>query len=72
MATGQLPRDIRELETAAAITPQIPKIHITLTRAYTKAGRKTDADRANAVFRALDEARRKGAPATGSPKTEPE
>jgi tetratricopeptide (TPR) repeat protein len=62
VATGKLTRGIRELETAVGLAPQIPEIHLALARAYAKAGRKADADRANAVFRALDEARRKGAP----------
>ncbi len=62
VATGKLTRGIRELETAAGLAPQIPEVHIALARAYAKAGRKADADRANAVFRALDEARRKSAP----------
>jgi predicted Zn-dependent protease len=58
--TGNLTRGIAELETAAAMAPQIPEVHIALARAYAKAGRKADADRANAVFRELDAARRKG------------
>ncbi|HSD30074.1 MAG TPA: hypothetical protein VLL75_22430 [Vicinamibacteria bacterium] len=57
--TGGLTRGIRELETAAGLAPQIPEVHIALARAYARAGRKADADRANGVFRALDEARRK-------------
>jgi predicted Zn-dependent protease len=61
VATGKLTRGIRELETAAALAPQIPEIHIALARAYARAGRKADADRANAVFRALEDARRKTA-----------
>jgi len=72
VATGQLTRGIRELETAAGMAPQIPEVHIALARAYARAGRKADADRANAVFRALDEARRKGAPANVPPETKPE
>ena len=64
VATGQLTRGVGELETAAAMAPQIPEVHIALARAYARAGRKADAERANAVFRSLDEARRKsGAPA---------
>jgi predicted Zn-dependent protease len=62
VATGKLTRGIRELETAAGMASQVPEVHIALARAYAKAGRRADADRANAVFRALDEARRKGAP----------
>ncbi len=64
VATGKLTRGIHELETAAGMAPQIPEVHIALARAYAKAGRKADAERANAIFRALDEARRKGAPAS--------
>jgi predicted Zn-dependent protease len=63
VATGKLPRGIREIETAAAMAPHIPEVHIALARAYAKAGRKADADRANAVFLALEGARRKGTPA---------
>ena len=62
VATGKLTRGIHELETAAGMAPQIPEVHIALARAYAKAGRKADAERANAIFRALDEARRKAAP----------
>jgi predicted Zn-dependent protease len=61
VATGKLTRGIGELETAAGMAPQIPEVHIALARAYARAGRKADADRANAVFRALDAARRKTA-----------
>jgi tetratricopeptide (TPR) repeat protein len=64
VATGKLTRGIHELETAAGMAPQIPEVHIALARAYAKAGRKADAERANTIFRALDEARRKGAPAS--------
>lgn len=59
VGTGKLTRGIRELETAAGLAPSIPEIHLALARAYAKAGRKAEADRANAVFRTLDEARRK-------------
>ena len=45
------------IETAAGMAPQILEVHIALARAYARPGRKADADRANAVFRALDEAR---------------
>lgn len=58
VATGKLTRGIRELETAVGLAPQVPEIHLALARAYAKAGRKAEADRANAVFRTLDEARR--------------
>jgi tetratricopeptide (TPR) repeat protein len=64
VGTGRLTRGINELETAAGLAPRIPEVHIALARAYAKAGRKADAERANAVFRALDEARRKGTETT--------
>jgi len=67
VATGKLTRGIRELETAAVVAPQIPETHLALARAYAKAGRKADADRANAVFRTLEDARRKKSPANVSP-----
>jgi hypothetical protein len=44
------------------MAPRIPEVHIALARAYAKAGRKADADRANAAFRTLDEARRRKVP----------
>ena len=53
--------DLPADETAAGLAPQIPEIHLALARAYARAGRKADADRANAVFRTLDETRRKSA-----------
>ena len=57
-ATGQVDRGIRELETAAAQQPRIPEIQLALARAYAQAGRKADADRANATFRSLEAADR--------------
>ena len=60
-ATGRVERGIQELETAAALQPRIPEIQLALARAYAQAGRKADADRANAAFRSLEAARR-GAP----------
>ena len=66
VATGTLERGIRELEVAAALAPQIPEIQLTLARACAQAGRKADAERANARFHALESVRR-GAPASGAP-----
>jgi tetratricopeptide (TPR) repeat protein len=65
VATGGLERGIRELETAVRLAPDIPEPYLTLSRAYAQAGRRTEADRANAVFQALEKARRTGA--GGSP-----
>ena len=66
VATGAVERGIGELETAVALAPEIPAIHLALARAYAQAGRKAEADRANARFRALEDARR-GAPPSGAP-----
>ena len=58
VATGQLERGIRELETAAAMGPRAPEIQLALARAYAQAGRKQEAERANAAFQSLEAARR--------------
>jgi len=65
-ATGHLERGIKELETAAVLQPRIPAIQLALARAYAQAGRKADADRANATFRSLETARR-GVPSPKAP-----
>ncbi len=65
-ATGQVDRGIRELETAAAQQPRIPEIQLALARAYAQAGRRADADRANATFRSL-EARSRGGSSPKAP-----
>jgi len=58
VATGGLERGIRELETAAAMQPRIPAIQLALAKAYAQAGRKAEAERANANFRSLEASRR--------------
>jgi tetratricopeptide (TPR) repeat protein len=57
-ATGSVERGIRELEAAAALAPRIPEVQLALARAYAQAGRRQDAERANAAFRSLDASRR--------------
>jgi tetratricopeptide (TPR) repeat protein len=52
---GQNDRAIIELETAAQMVPNEPKIYFALTRAYTKAKRKQDADKARATFTRLSQ-----------------
>ena len=56
--TGALARGIVELETAAKLAPESPEMHFALARAYAKAGRKEDAERARATFAELDRKRR--------------
>ncbi len=52
--TGQTARAITELETAEAAIQNDPKIYFALGRAYARAGRKQDADRARATFTRLN------------------
>ena len=52
--TGKNDLSIKELETARAISPEVPNIHFALARAYTRAGRKADADRARETFTRLN------------------
>lgn len=56
--TGAMDRGLRELETAATMAPDSPEMFFSLARAYAKAGRKEDADRARATFAELDKKRR--------------
>jgi len=52
LAEGELdiPRGVRELETALRIAPWQPQVHFALATAYTKAGRKEDAAKERAEF----------------------
>ena len=52
---GDSNRSIVELEKAAALAPESPQPHFILARAYARAGRKADADRARAQFTRLDQ-----------------
>jgi tetratricopeptide (TPR) repeat protein len=64
--TGDLARGIPALETAARLAPGSPEVHLALARAYARAGRRADADRANARFRELEELRRRRSAVVGS------
>ena len=55
---GQTDRAIKELELGAKQAPDSPEMYFALARAYSKAGRKADADRARAEFMRLDKLRR--------------
>ncbi len=55
--TDALERGIAELEAAAALAPDSPEMHYSLARAYAKAGRKEDAEKARAIFTELDRKR---------------
>lgn len=53
--TGQNGRAIEELETAKTLVPDDAKIYFALARAYAKANRKADADRARDTFTRLNQ-----------------
>jgi tetratricopeptide (TPR) repeat protein len=52
---GQIERAIGELEEGVRIAPTSPEMHFALARAYTRAGRKKDADREREAFKRLQE-----------------
>jgi len=47
---GDNARAVEELETARRLTPNEPRVHFTLSRAYARAGRKAEADQARETF----------------------
>jgi len=51
----QIDRSIKELEEGVRLAPNIPEMHFALARAYTRAGRKPDADRERELFKKLQE-----------------
>ena len=55
---GQTERAIQELEIGIKQAPDSPEMYFALARAYSKAGRKVEADRARAEFMRLDKIRR--------------
>ena len=52
---GQIDRAIKELEEGVRLEPLSPEMHFALARAYTRAGRKQDADRERETFKQLQE-----------------
>jgi tetratricopeptide (TPR) repeat protein len=53
---GDVERAVRELEEAVRLAPDSPQAHFHLARAYQRAGRKEDADKARLAFMRLDRA----------------
>jgi tetratricopeptide (TPR) repeat protein len=51
---GQTERSIKELEGARNLAPMAPNIHFALARAYSRANRKADAERARETFTRLN------------------
>lgn len=74
LEVGQTARAIQELELGVKQAPTSPEMHFALARAYAKAGRKADADRARADFMRLDKIRRAGKEnmVGDKPETKPE
>lgn len=56
--TGDVPGAVRELEIGVKLAPDSPEMQFALVRAYMKAGRKEDAQKARAEFLKLDKIRR--------------
>jgi tetratricopeptide (TPR) repeat protein len=52
---GQINRAVTELEEGVRLAPSIPEMHFALARAYTRAGRKSDADREREIFKKLQQ-----------------
>jgi tetratricopeptide (TPR) repeat protein len=52
---GQVARAITELEEGVRIAPSSPEMHFALARAYTRAGRKEDANREREIFKKLQD-----------------
>jgi tetratricopeptide (TPR) repeat protein len=68
---GQTDRAVKELEEGVRLAPSSPEMHFALARAYTRAGRKVDADREREMFKTLQEKYRQQSDAalTGSSPT---
>lgn len=54
LETGDVEGAVRELEAGVRLAPDSPQMHFALARAYRRAGRPADADRAQAEFTRLD------------------
>lgn len=58
LETGDVGRAVEELEAGHRFSPESPETCYALSRAYSRAGRKQDAERARAEFKHLDQMRR--------------
>ncbi len=54
LETGQVERAVQELEAGVQLKPEDPEMHFALSRAYARAGRKAEAERARGEFLRLD------------------
>ena len=60
LETGDVPRAIQELEMAQRLAPNEARVYYSLARAYAKANRRADADRARETFARLNKAAEQG------------
>ena len=68
LETGQIERSVQELEVGVQLKPEDPEMHFALSRAYARAGRKAEAERARGEFLRLDRiyrSQREGAQSVG-------
>ena len=54
LETGQVERAVQELEAGVQLKPEDPEMHFALSKAYARAGRKAEAERARREFLRLD------------------
>jgi predicted Zn-dependent protease len=59
--TSELDRAISELELAERAVKEDPRVYYALQRAYTRAGRSQDAERARTIFQRLNDERQRAA-----------
>lgn len=69
LETEQVAEAIAELEVGRRLSPNEPRIHFVLSRAYARAGRKAEADQARETFARLNRLAEEAA-AQGSPRGE--
>src|SRR5262245_56544906 len=60
LETGEIERAVKELEVAVKLAPESPEMYFALARAYNRANRPKDAERARAEFTRLGKMRREG------------
>jgi predicted Zn-dependent protease len=69
---GQVDRAIKELEEGVRLQPSSPEMHFALAKAYTRVGRKQDADRERELFKQLqNQASQQNAPSGSADKLKP-
>jgi tetratricopeptide (TPR) repeat protein len=64
LETGEIERAVNELEVAVKFAPESPEMYFALARAYNRANRPKDAERARAEFTRLGKMRREGGAAS--------